>query len=158
MGISGSGKSSIGSTLSEKLNWPFLEGDTFHPQENINKMSSGRALTDDDRLPWLRSIANKIQELRSQNQDAIIACSALKRSYREILSAADRSLVYVFLSGEKEVIADRIVKRKGHFMPPELLDSQIATLEEPAPQEAIRIDVTAPIDRNIHKILKLIRE
>jgi gluconokinase len=146
MGVSGSGKSTLASGLAEREGWPLLEGDTFHPPANIAKMQAGIPLTDEDRWPWLRAIAARADELRAAGQSAVVACSALKRSYRDILVGGRPDTVLIYLRGTKDLIAGRMAGRRGHFMPTTLLDSQFATLEEPSPDESpIVIDTgTAP--------------
>ncbi len=119
-----------------------LEGDSFHPPANITKMKAGTPLTDDDRWPWLRAIAAKEDELRAAGQSAVVACSALKRAYRDILLGARPQTVLLYLRGSYDLIAERMRARKNHFMPPDLLASQFATLEEPGPDERpIVVDV-----------------
>lgn len=146
MGVSGAGKSTVGAILADALGRPLIEGDSLHPPSNIEKMSKGIPLNDDDRLPWLRAIAARIDDARRAGQPVIVACSALKRSYRDILADGHDDIGFVYLKGTKEQLAARMATRKGHFMPPQLLDSQLATLQEPGPDEpavAIAIDATA---------------
>lgn len=135
MGVSGSGKTTIGTKLAERLGWPYLDGDDFHPQRNIDKMHAGHPLTDDDRWPWLRAIAARIDELRAAGQHAVITCSALKRAYRDVLIGDRADVRLVYLDGDKELIKQRLANRHGHFMPPALLDSQFTALEVPSPDE-----------------------
>ena len=135
MGVSGSGKSTTGRNLSRLLGWPFSDADDFHPPENIRKMKSGRPLDDSDREPWLAAIASYIDERRRAGKPAIVSCSALKRRYRQALIAGKPDVALVFLSGTKAIIGERLSRRKGHFMPPSLLDSQFAALETPEPDE-----------------------
>jgi gluconokinase len=135
MGVSGCGKTTVAAGLARQEGWILLEGDSFHPPANIAKMKAGTPLTDEDRWPWLRAIAAKEDELLAAGQSAAVACSALKRAYRDILIGGRRNAVLVYLRGSKELIAARLKARKGHFMPPALLDSQFATLEEPGPDE-----------------------
>jgi gluconokinase len=144
MGVSGSGKTVVGEALAEQLGLPLLEGDTFHPPANVKKMSSGVPLTDADRWPWLDAIGKAIRDAPGP---VIVACSALKRVYRERLeAAAGRPVLFLFLDASKETLAARIGNRKGHFMPASLLDSQLATLEPPGPDEPIiRISVEPPV-------------
>ena len=124
MGVSGSGKSTIAAKLAERLGWTFEDGDRFHPASNVAKMSAGQPLTDEDRWPWLQAIADEIDRVCRTGGHAVIACSALKRVYRSMLVHDRRDVRIVFLSGTQSLIADRLARRKGHFMPPGLLDSQ----------------------------------
>lgn len=133
MGVSGSGKTSVGEAISEKFGWPLLEGDQFHPKANIDKMASGTPLTDEDRWPWLDAIA---AAMRDAPDGVIVTCSSLRRVYRDRLrEGAERPVLFVFLNGSRETLAARLAARKGHFMPPSLLDSQLATLEPPTADE-----------------------
>jgi gluconokinase len=135
MGVSGSGKSTIGTLLAGRLQWEFEDGDWFHPAANVDKMHKGIPLTDDDRSPWLGAIAAWIDKTRGAGGHGVIACSVLKRRYRDVLigDRADARLVY--LKGSEELIARRIATRHEHFMPPSLLHSQFVALEEPGPDE-----------------------
>jgi gluconokinase len=135
MGVSGSGKSLIGAALARALRIDFVEGDEYHPAENVERMSSGVPLTDDDRVRWLRSLAMRIREAREADTGLVMSCSALKRSYRDVLRAEAGELRFVFLRGTRALLAERLAERRGHFMPPSLLDSQFATLQEPSPDE-----------------------
>jgi gluconokinase len=155
MGVSGSGKTAVGRHLSTELGLPFRDGDEFHPPANVAKMSSGVPLTDDDRWPWLDAIGKAIGEASRADRGIIVGCSALKRAYREhIIAAAGRPVLFVFLDGTRETLKRRLEGRKGHFMPPSLLDSQLATLEPPAREEgAIRISVEPPLDQVVADIL-----
>ena len=142
MGVSGSGKTTVAKLLAERLGWQFQEGDTLHPPENVEKMSAGIPLTDDDRLPWLRKIAETIDGWRAHGQSGVITCSALKRSYRDIIVGDRPDVRLVYLKGSHDLIRQRMAARHGHFMPSTLLDSQFATLEEPSPDEnAIVVDI-----------------
>ncbi len=145
MGVSGSGKSTVGRLLAERLGWDFWEGDDFHSAENKRKMASRQPLTDADRSPWLERLRRLIEEaLSGRRPPAVLACSALRSSYREVLSRPEDSgaLVWVFLKGEPELIRRRLNERSGHFMPPQLLESQFETLEEP--ESALVVDIDAP--------------
>ena len=135
MGVSGSGKSLIGAALGRALGIDFVEGDEYHPVENLERMSRGVALTDEDRVQWLCTLAARIREAKDAHIGLIMSCSALKRSYRDILRGGADELRFVFLKGQRALVAKRIAGRRGHFMPPSLLDSQLATLEEPSPDE-----------------------
>jgi gluconokinase len=135
MGVSGSGKTTIARGVAKSLGWRLLEGDVFHPASNVAKMHAGTPLTDEDRWPWLRAIAYEIDAMRARGEQGVVACSALKRSYRDILIGDRTDVVLVYLQGSKALIAERMAARKGHFMPATLLDSQFATLEEPGPDE-----------------------
>ena len=140
MGVSGSGKSTVAGILAGQLGWDLEEGDDLHPPENVAKMAAGHPLTDEDRWPWLDTIASWIIEHTMAGIPGIITCSALKKIYRDRLR--EKNVVFVFLSGSKEQIGRRLTTRMDHFMPPSLLDSQIATLEPPTPEEnSIVIDV-----------------
>jgi gluconokinase len=135
MGVAGSGKSVVGAALAHALGVEFVEGDRYHSALNVERMSRGIPLTDDDRAQWLRLLAERISEARLAGRGLVIACSALKRSYRDVLRAGASNVRFVFLEGDRALIADRIARRSGHFMPPSLLDSQLATLEAPSSDE-----------------------
>jgi gluconokinase len=135
MGVSGSGKTTVAAAVAERKGWVLLEGDTFHPPANIAKMKAGTPLTDEDRWPWLQAIAAREDALRGAGTSAVVACSALKKAYRDILIGARADVLLLYLRGSKALIGERMAGRKGHFMPPALLDSQFATLEEPGPDE-----------------------
>ncbi len=151
MGVSGSGKSTIAARLAERLSWTFEDGDRFHPASNVAKMSAGQPLTDEDRRPWLQAIADEIDRVCRAGGHTVIACSALKRAYRSVLVHDRRDVRVVFLSGTQPLIADRLARRKGHFMPPGLLDSQFKTLEPPAADENA---VIVPIDASVETIVE----
>ena len=142
MGVSGSGKSTVGRLLAEQLDWPFLDADDFHPSKNIAKMSNGISLDDDDRLPWLQILRNEIRARHAAGQNAILACSALKKSYRRTLAEAGDFLQFVYLKGDPDIIRNRIASRIGHYMKENLLATQFAALEEPA--DALTVSVDAP--------------
>jgi carbohydrate kinase (thermoresistant glucokinase family) len=135
MGVSGSGKSTVAALLAAALGCRFQEGDDLHPRENVEKMRSGIPLTDADRLPWLRRIAEEIDGWRARGEWGVLTCSALKRSYRDIIIGDRRDVVLVCLRGSHDLIHRRMAARHEHFMPVTLLDSQFATLEEPTPDE-----------------------
>src|SRR6516164_6589394 len=135
MGVSGSGKSTVAALLAAALGCQFQEGDDLHPPENVEKMRRGTPLTDADRMPWLRKIAAEIDGWRARGECGVLTCSALKRSYRDIIIGDRQDVVLVYLKGSHELIHQRMVARHEHFMPIALLDSQFATLEEPSPDE-----------------------
>jgi gluconokinase len=135
MGVSGSGKTVIGASLARALGIEFVEGDDYHSPENVKRMASGIPLTDDDRAVWLRSLAARLREAKDAGTGLVISCSALKRSYRDILRAEAGELRFIFLKGQRALIAERLAGRRGHYMPTSLLDSQFAILEEPSPDE-----------------------
>jgi gluconokinase len=135
MGVSGSGKTLIGTALADALGVAFVEGDDYHSADNVERMSRGVPLTDDDRSRWLHSLAARIHSAKNAGVGLVVSCSALKRSYRDILRAGASDLCFVFLKGEPALIAERLAGRRGHFMPMSLLNSQLDTLEEPSPDE-----------------------
>ncbi len=135
IGVSGSGKSTVAARLAARLGRELVEGDEFHPPENVAKMSDGIPLTDEDRLPWLRALAGRLAEGAANGIPIVVSCSALRRRYRDILRAGDPALVFVHAHGTAEVIRARIEARRDHFMPPNLLESQLATMEPLAHDE-----------------------
>jgi carbohydrate kinase (thermoresistant glucokinase family) len=149
MGVSGSGKSTIGSLLALRLHWEFEDGDWFHPAANIEKMHKGIPLTDDDRWPWLAAIAAWIDRTRRNGGHGIVACSALKRRYPDVLIGDRADVRLVYLKGEEALIARRIATRHEHFMPPSLLHSQFEALEEPGAGENPVIVSVDPTPREI---------
>lgn len=158
MGVSGSGKSTIAARLAERLSWTFEDGDRFHPASNVAKMSAGQPLTDEDRRPWLQAIADEIDRVCQAGGHAVIACSALKRSYRNVLVHGRCDVRIVFLRGTQPLIADRLARRKGHFMPPGLLDSQFKTLEPPAADEnPVTVSIDAAIETIVEDIVRQLR-
>lgn len=153
MGVSGSGKSTIGAALAHRLGIPFIEGDALHPEVNVAKMAAGIPLTDADRAPWLDRIAAEI------GRPVVVTCSALKRTYRDRLRAAAPGLVLVYLHGEPGVLASRMTRRAGHFMPADLLESQLATLEAPtADEHAIEADVAHRPDEIVDLVMDRLRK
>jgi gluconokinase len=135
MGVSGSGKTTVAVLLAEMLGWQFQEGDKLHPPENVAKMSAGIPLSDADRLPWLRRIAETIDGWRARGESGVVTCSALKRSYRDVIIGDRPEVRLVYLKGSPDLIGQRMAQRHGHFMPATLLDSQFSILEEPSPDE-----------------------
>jgi gluconokinase len=155
MGVSGSGKSTIAAALAKKLSWTFEDGDRFHPASNVAKMSAGQPLTDEDRWPWLGAIADEIDRVCRANGHVVIACSALKRAYRDALIRGRNDVRIVYLDGSKALIAERLTHRKGHFMPPGLLDSQFKTLEPPqADENSITVSIDAAVEAIVEDILR----
>ncbi|MGO7568772.1 gluconokinase [Rhizobium ruizarguesonis] len=150
MGGSGCGKSSVGEKLAEALHLAFVEGDALHPAANVEKMSKGIPLTDEDRMPWLDSIGEEMKASLEKSEGIIVSCSALKRIYRDRLrAAAGGNLFFVYLEGSRALLMKRMGERKGHFMPVSLLDSQLATLEVPTGEPGV---VTVDIDDTIEGI------
>lgn len=135
MGVSGCGKSTIAAALAHELEVEFLEGDAFHSPANVRKMAAGIPLTDQDRAPWLAALADRLREARDAGRGLVMTCSALKRAYRDVLRGGAPDVQLIFLDGPKELIAERLASREGHYMPSSLLDSQFAALEKPGPDE-----------------------
>lgn len=151
IGVTGSGKSTVGRLLAQQLGWKFYEGDDLHPAANLQKMRRGLPLTDEDRKPWLKAIQNAIRAAIEKRENAVIACSALKESYRNMLRV-DGEVVFVYLKADSPLIQQRLKKRIGHFMNPVLIQSQFDTLEEPT--QAVQIDAALPTA----EIVQLIRD
>jgi carbohydrate kinase (thermoresistant glucokinase family) len=159
MGVSGSGKSTVAALLAAALGCQFQEGDDLHPRENVEKMRSGTPLTDADRLPWLRKIAEEIDGWRARGECGVLTCSALKRSYRDIIIGDRRDVALVYLKGSRDLIHRRMAARHEHFMPVALLDSQFATLEEPTPDERpIIVDVGGKPADIVHEIVRRLED
>jgi carbohydrate kinase (thermoresistant glucokinase family) len=155
MGVSGSGKSTVGQDLADRLHAAYQEGDALHPAANVDKMSHGIPLTDADRRPWLHAIAAIIDGWLERHEAGVVTCSALKRAYRDILIGQREGVVLVYLEGSHELIAQRMAARHGHFMPTALLDSQFATLEPPTQDEPhITVAVDAPPDAIVETIIQ----
>jgi gluconokinase len=155
MGVSGSGKSTIADKLAERLGWAYEDGDRFHPASNVAKMSAGQPLTDGDRWPWLQAIADEIDRVCKTGQHAVIACSALKRAYRDILVHGRPDVRIIYLRGTQDLIAGRLVLRKGHFMPSGLLASQFKTLEPPdASENPVTVSIDAPVETIVDDIVR----
>ncbi len=154
MGVSGSGKTTVASRLAERLHWRFAEADEFHPAANIAKMRAGIPLTDEDRAPWLDAIAAWIDAIRAANQHGVVTCSALKRAYRERLAHGHDDVRFVYLQGDRDLVAERVRGRKGHYMPLALLESQFDTLEEPgADENTLAVSIDAPPDEIVAAIV-----
>jgi gluconokinase len=159
MGVSGSGKSTVAALLAAALGCQFQEGDDLHPRENVEKMRGGTPLTDADRMPWLRKIAAEIDGWRARGECGVLTCSALKRSYRDIIIGDRRDVMLVYLKGSRDLIHRRMAARHEHYMPVALLDSQFATLEEPTPDEhPITLDVGGKAAEIAHEIVGQIED
>jgi gluconokinase len=159
MGVSGSGKTTIARGVAERKGWRLLEGDAFHPPANIAKMHAGTPLTDEDRWPWLRAIAHEIDAMRGRGENGVVACSALKRAYRDILIGSRHDVVLVYLEGSKQLISERLATRTGHFMPPALLESQFDTLEGPGREEhPIVVSIASPPEAVVDEVLLRLEE
>ncbi len=158
MGVSGSGKTTVASGLAQRLQWRFVEGDSFHPAANVARMRDGIALTDDDRWPWLDAIALWIDSARASGERCIVTCSALKRAYRERLVAGHDDARFVYLKGEPRLVTQRMAVRTGHYMPLSLLRSQFDTLEEPGPEEnPLVVPIEAPPEEIVASIVANLR-
>jgi len=154
MGVTGSGKSTVGRLLASALDWPFYDADDFHSPANIHKMASGIPLTDEDRRPWLEQLQKLVAEHTSTRTNAVLACSALKAAYREFISSGSGEVITVYLKAQPGLIRSRLARRAGHFMPPALLESQFEALEEP--QGALSLPARWPPDRIVRSIRKSI--
>lgn len=157
MGVSSSGKSTVGQSIARRLHVPFLDGDGYHPEANVEKMRAGIPLTDEDRWPWLEKLAKALREAADRKGAATGACSALRRSYRDfLLEQAGEPILFVYLDGTREVIAERMARRKHEYMPASLLDSQLATLEipDPASENVLPVPVTDSVEKITQTVLK----
>ena len=155
MGVSSSGKSTVGAALGRALHAPFLDGDQYHPEANVEKMRAGTPLTDEDRWPWLEALTAALKQAAEKKDVAIGACSALKRSYRDFITEkAGEPVLFVYLDGSREVIGERMAKRSHEYMPTSLLDSQFATLEvpDPATENTLHVPVTDSVDKIVRTI------
>jgi gluconokinase len=153
MGVSGCGKSSVGERLAAQRDWTYLEGDALHPPENVAKMASGIPLSDEDRWPWLDRIGQELSRAAEKGETIVVTCSSLKKIYRDRMrKAAGSKLDFVFLQGSMEVLSARMTARKGHFMPPSLLESQLKTLESPVGEEGV---LTISIENTIEDIVAM---
>ncbi|HDS01134.1 MAG TPA: gluconokinase [candidate division Zixibacteria bacterium] len=151
MGVSGCGKTSVGLGLSEVLGWPFYDGDDFHPQANIDKMARGIALDDNDRLPWLERLHALIREHLEGDRSLLVACSALKANYRDVLKGGREEILFVHLEGSFELVYSRMENRSGHYMKADMLQSQYRDLEPPA--DALTTQIDQPVDAIITEII-----
>ena len=152
-GVSGAGKTTVGKLLARKLGWHFLEADDFHPSANVEKMRSGHPLTDEDRWPWLKRLRDEIERSLAARENAVLACSALKRKYRDCLRV-NSDVRFVFLRGDYALIEKQLRRRRGHFMDPDLLRSQFADLEEPERDESI---ITVELGRTPQEVVEAIK-
>lgn len=153
MGVSGSGKTSVGEALAARLGWQFYDADNFHPEENVAKMAQGTPLNDDDRAPWLKRLHDLIHDHLTQGKPGILACSALKRRYRDVLRADNSGLAFFYLHSEFDPLRERMESRIGHYMKAGMLQSQFDALEEPGTDEAVRLDGSKPIENLTEEIL-----
>lgn len=155
MGVSGAGKTTIARTLADRLGWVFGDADEHHSEASVAKMEAEIPLTDEDRIPWLGDVRDWISEQNAKSENTAVACSALKRAYRDILREAEARLVFVHLTADYEILSSRLGSRTGHFMPRRLLDSQLADLEPLEPDEAgITVDVSGPPEQIVATVLK----
>jgi gluconokinase len=155
MGVTGTGKSTVAGLLAERLNWELQEGDDLHPPENVAKMSAGIPLDDEDRWPWLDTIAAWIKQKTQNGEPGLVTCSALKRSYRDRLRGPN--VVFVFLNGPRELIEARMASRKQHYMPVSLLHSQLATLEPPTSDEnVLEISISGEPEEQVSEVLEVL--
>ncbi len=152
MGVAGSGKTTIGTLLERRHGGTFHDADDFHPQENVEKMAQGIPLNDDDRLPWLNRLRREVIETAPEGRITILACSALKKSYRKTLGLDKADVSTVFLSGDPEVLGERINSREGHYMKPGMLTSQLETLEVPSSEEAFHVSIDASPEKIADRI------
>lgn len=155
MGVSGAGKTTVGRLLAERLGWAFHDGDDLHPDANVRKMASGIPLTDDDRWPWLERIGSVMRRCDDAGRHAVVACSALRERYRVFLAGQSGDVAIVFLRGDRKTIRRRVEERDGHFMPPDLLDSQFDSLEEP--RDAVVVDVAGSPEEIVGAIVSGLR-
>jgi gluconokinase len=154
MGVAGAGKTTVGRVLARRLGWHFQEGDALHPPENVAKMREGHPLDDDDRTPWLAALATRIDAWRHAGEAGVVSCSALKRAYRDVIIGDRPNVRLVYLHGPRELLAARLAARRGHFMPANLLESQLATLEPPGPDEQpIAVSIDAPVEAIVARIV-----
>jgi carbohydrate kinase (thermoresistant glucokinase family) len=156
MGVSGSGKSTVGASLAQRLECPFLDADDFHPAANVEKMKHGIPLNDEDRMPWLRRLHEELEHRLGSGASVVLGCSALKESYRKILEEGLSRIDFVFLDVDQVTLTERLGKRKDHFFPKELLESQFAALEMPS--DAIVVDARLPFQDVVEQILNALKK
>ena len=150
MGVTGAGKTTVGRALADELRWLYLEADEFHSEENVAKMARGEPLTDDDRWPWLASIAKRLRALHDAGTPAVLACSALRHAYRKALRSSGADLRFVFLDVDRETARRRVADRRGHYMPPSLVDSQFEALE--TPRDALVVNASRPVEQIVSAV------
>jgi gluconokinase len=159
MGVSGCGKSTVGQALAQALGVAYVEGDALHPPANVARMAAGIALTDADRQGWLQAVAQRLGDQPARTQGVVVACSALKRSYRDLLRAAAPAMRLVYLDGDAALIAQRLASRQGHYMPPSLLQSQLDTLQPPEADEyPLVLDIAQPPEALVARAAQALRE
>lgn len=160
MGVSGSGKSTIGAAVAREIKAKFIDGDDLHPRANIQKMANGQPLNDEDRAPWLQRLNDAAYSLNHKNESGIIVCSALKRRYRDLLRKDNDNMVFIYLKGSFEVILARLQARSGHFMPTELLKSQFEALEEPGADEkdVICVDIDTDVEGVVGRCVAALKQ
>jgi len=157
MGVSGCGKTTVGEQLAERLGWPYQEGDALHPPANVAKMAGGTPLSDADRLPWLTAVADWIDARQAAGESGVVSCSALKRAYRQLLIDDRPDVRLVYLQGSRAQLAERLAARTGHYMPAGLLDSQLATLEEPtAAEQPLVVAIDQSVEAIVANIMKAV--
>ncbi len=155
MGVSGCGKSTVGHLLAGRLALPFVEGDDLHSAANVAKMAAGQPLTDEDRVGWLQALSQRLQQAVHQDQGVVVACSALKKAYRDVLRQGASDVLFVHLQGSTEVLAQRLQQRTAHYMPPTLLQSQLAILEPPqADETAMTLDMLMPPEQQCKQVMQ----
>ena len=154
MGVSGSGKSTVGAQLARHLGWAFEDGDAYHPPQNIRKIAAGTPLTDLDRVPWLETLTNLIASHARRGSRLVLACSALKESYRRQLAGSGASLLFVYLRGAPELLGERVAARRGHFAGREIIASQFAALEEPRGENVLVVDAARPVATLVSEIAR----
>ncbi len=158
MGVSGCGKSTVGQALAQTLHCEFSEGDQFHPPENVAKMAAGTPLTDNDRWGWLQTLSARMAQSRAQGTSLVLSCSALRRTYRDILRAGAPDAWFVHLHGDAAVLQQRMSRRPGHYMPPSLLQSQLDTLEMPqADERVVSLDIETPLTEMVSRVVQVLR-
>lgn len=158
MGVSGAGKSTLTKALAVRLGWDWQDGDDLHPASNVEKMRRGEALSDADRAPWLAAVRHWIDDRRAEELPCLLACSALKRSYRDGLRSGHPGLQFIWLTGDRDALRRRLAERTGHFVGPQGLDSQLATLEPPSDDEGVMtVDIALPTQAQVDQIIAALR-